>query len=119
MNPSNFRIDSREPTSFEHDTTLGHRCGSNEHCNEPKSPSMKHMAGHLDYQLHESQQKLWYHPTSTTSCHPGPSASPKVEAGLTQAYGGFVVVPNHADDMWTCPNCGAENPSWQTFCPLC
>ena len=22
-------------------------------------------------------------------------------------------------DLWSCPNCGAENPSWQTFCPLC
>jgi hypothetical protein len=33
------------------------------------------------------------------------------------AHGG--VVDSHADDMWTCENCGAQNPSWHTFCPIC
>jgi hypothetical protein len=29
------------------------------------------------------------------------------------------VVDGHEEDMWICGGCGAENPSWHTFCPLC
>ncbi|KAH6861288.1 hypothetical protein B0T12DRAFT_391093 [Alternaria alternata] len=121
MNSSNSPINSREPTSFQHDTTPVHRCESNEHCIEPKSPSMKHLSANFGYQSPESQLGLQYQPISTDVYIPCASASLTVEPGYAQAYGGFVVVPDYSDDMWTCPNsnCGAQNPGWHTFCPLC
>ncbi|KAB2111365.1 hypothetical protein AG0111_0g952 [Alternaria gaisen] len=119
MNSSNSPIDSRESISFKHNQTSDHHCGSNEHCIERKSPSMKHVSGDFGYQFHESQTGLQYHPISTDVYVPCASASLTVNSGYTQARGGFIAVPDHSEDMWTCPNCGAENPSWQTFCPLC
>jgi hypothetical protein len=28
-------------------------------------------------------------------------------------------MPDYSDDIWTCNSCGAENPDWNGFCPLC
>jgi len=81
--------------------------------------------------VHSAEESLYTpltispYPSSISAGHGDHSLSPSATlTGLSDTHGGYILAPDHSDDVWDCPNpyggCEyTQNPSWHAHCPIC